>query len=96
MTGSMTAVGVGSSFCASARETHTRPASAPSRPTARDHLGSSGLRTSQATDVTYGDPNLVVTPSTGSMRVYGTVVDIAESEYGFKVLLVYADRIDLQ
>jgi hypothetical protein len=46
-------------------------------------------------DVAYPDPNLPITPSTGRVHVHGRVQDIATSEYGFKVLVVLADRIDL-
>jgi hypothetical protein len=45
--------------------------------------------------VAYPDPNLPVTPSTGRMRVHGRIVDIAQSEYGYKELVVLADRIIL-
>jgi hypothetical protein len=45
--------------------------------------------------VAYPDPNLPVTPSTGRMHVHGRIVDIAQSEYGYKELVVLADRITL-
>ena len=47
------------------------------------------------THVTYGDPDLAITPSTGRIRVHGRVTDVASSGYGFKELVVDADRIDL-
>jgi hypothetical protein len=47
------------------------------------------------TKVVYGDPNLPITPSTGQIRVRGHVVDVARSEYGFKLLVVQADSVDL-
>lgn len=46
-------------------------------------------------DVAYGDPDLPVTPSTGSMRVRGEIADIARSELGFTTLIVIADDVDL-
>jgi hypothetical protein len=46
-------------------------------------------------DVTYPDPNLPINPSTGRVRVHGQIVDIAESAYGFRELVVLADKIDL-
>jgi hypothetical protein len=45
--------------------------------------------------VTYGDPDLAVSPSRATMRVRGTIVDIIRSEYGFTVLAVAADDVDL-
>lgn len=47
----------------------------------------------QFVDVTYGDPNLDVTPSTGSMHVRGTVQDVARSQLGFMTLVVLASDI---
>ena len=44
-------------------------------------------------EVSYDDPNLDVTPSTGFMRIQGTVVGSARSDYGYTVLGVHADRI---
>lgn len=46
-------------------------------------------------DVVYGDPDLPVSPSRATMRVRGTIVDIIRSEYGFTVLAVAADDVDL-
>lgn len=45
--------------------------------------------------VSYPDPNLPINPSTGSVRVHGTVVNIATSAYGPKTLVVQADDVDL-
>jgi hypothetical protein len=47
------------------------------------------------TSVSYDDPNLPVTPSTGNMLVEGHIVDYAQSAYGYKELVVQADRIVL-
>jgi hypothetical protein len=44
-------------------------------------------------DVVYPDPNLQVTPSTGYMQVEGTIADMATSEFGYRTLIVQADRI---
>jgi hypothetical protein len=44
-------------------------------------------------DVTYGDPHLNVTPSTGSMAVKGKIVDTAGSQLGFTTLIVVASSI---
>jgi hypothetical protein len=49
----------------------------------------------QFTQVQYGDPNLAITPSTGEVHVTGRVVDIARSDYGYKVLVVNATHVDL-
>jgi hypothetical protein len=49
----------------------------------------------QFVQVVYPDPNLEVTPSTGAMRVEGEVYDIAESEIGYRVLIVLADDVEL-
>jgi pimeloyl-ACP methyl ester carboxylesterase len=46
--------------------------------------------------VVYPDPNFNVTPSTGRMHVHGRVVDIATSGYGFRELVVQADRVGTQ
>lgn len=43
--------------------------------------------------VSYPDPNLPMTPSTGNVRVIGTIVDTATSGYGFKELIVNATKI---
>lgn len=40
--------------------------------------------------VVYGDPKLAVSPSHATIVVRGKVVDIAQSEYGFKELVVEA------
>ena len=45
-------------------------------------------------DVGYGDPDFPVTPSTGYMRVRGSVVDVARSELGFRTLVVAASKIE--
>jgi hypothetical protein len=45
--------------------------------------------------VIYPDPNLKMTPSTGRVHVQGRIVDIAASDYGFRELVIDADRIDL-
>jgi pimeloyl-ACP methyl ester carboxylesterase len=45
------------------------------------------------TAVIYGDPNLKPTPSTGPMHVVGTVIDVATSAYGYRVLEVQAKSI---
>lgn len=45
--------------------------------------------------VAYADPNLPIYPSTGPVRVRGQIVDVAQSELGFKILLVAATEIDL-
>ncbi len=44
-------------------------------------------------DVAYGDPNLPMAPNTGYVVVRGTIVDIAESSYGFRTLVVIADDV---
>lgn len=46
-------------------------------------------------DITYGDPDLAVTPSHSTVDVEGRIADIAESELGFKVLMVLADQVDV-
>lgn len=45
------------------------------------------------TQVTYGDPNLPITPSTGTVQVSGTIAGYARSAYGYKELLVQANRV---
>jgi hypothetical protein len=47
------------------------------------------------TSVVYGDPNFKITPSTGYVRVQGKVVDVATSGYGFKELVVEANRVTI-
>jgi hypothetical protein len=47
----------------------------------------------QFTQVTYNDPNLPVTPDTGQMEVIGRVEDVAQSDLGFKELVVQASNI---
>lgn len=47
------------------------------------------------THVSYGDPDLRITPSTGRVHVHGRVVDVARSEYGFNELVVRADEVRL-
>lgn len=47
------------------------------------------------TQVSYPDPALPITPSTGRVRVTGTVVDEATSAYGYRILRVAADSVDL-
>lgn len=49
----------------------------------------------QFVQVVYPDPELDVTPSTGSMHVSGQVTDFAQSQLGFQVLVVVAEEIDL-
>ncbi|MBX3313751.1 MAG: SGNH/GDSL hydrolase family protein [Actinobacteria bacterium] len=46
--------------------------------------------------VQYGDPDLPVTPSRATMHVKGRIADIAQSEYGFKYLIVIADDVELR
>ncbi len=46
-------------------------------------------------DVFVPDPDLSVNPSTGYFDVRGEIVEAADSEMGFGVLLVYADEVDL-
>lgn len=45
--------------------------------------------------VTYPDPGLAITPSTGQVTVHGRVTNFAKSAYGYQELLVTADDIDL-
>lgn len=45
------------------------------------------------TDVVYNDPNLQPTPDTGLMRVIGTIVGVAHSDYGFSILEVQASDV---
>lgn len=45
------------------------------------------------TQVSYADPDFVITPSTGAVHVTGQVVDVARSEYGYSVLLVEAGDV---
>jgi hypothetical protein len=47
------------------------------------------------THVIYGDPDLPITPSTGQVHVVGRVVDVAQSEYGFRQLVVEASEVRL-
>ena len=47
-------------------------------------------------DIFYGDPDLDVTPSHPTMDVEGQIVDIGESEMGFKVLMVEADDVTVR
>ena len=47
-------------------------------------------------DVTYGDPDLPVSPSRPTVDVTGTIVEIGRSEYGFTVLVVEADTAVVQ
>jgi lysophospholipase L1-like esterase len=46
-------------------------------------------------DVPSDDRNLPITPSTGHVQVTGRILDVAESEHGFRVLVVYASRVDI-
>lgn len=46
--------------------------------------------------VTYPDPGLPITPSTGRVLVHGRVVNTAKSAYGYQELIVTADKIDLK
>jgi lysophospholipase L1-like esterase len=43
--------------------------------------------------VTYPDPDLPITPSTGTVQVHGTITDYGSSPYGYRLLLVDADSI---
>lgn len=45
--------------------------------------------------VRYSDPNLPIKPSTGTVHVTGTIVDVARSELGYSYLMVDADNIDM-
>ncbi len=45
------------------------------------------------TQVSYPDPNLPITPSTGAVQVEGIIVDYAESAYGPRLLVVQADSV---
>jgi hypothetical protein len=47
------------------------------------------------TVVQYDDPNLPVTPDTGSMEVIGTIIASVRSDYGYSELEVQASRIIL-
>lgn len=47
----------------------------------------------QFVDILYEDPDLPVTPSRATMQVEGEIADVAESELGFKILVVLADDI---
>jgi hypothetical protein len=47
------------------------------------------------TQVQYGHSKLRVTPSTGSMHVIGKVIGVAQSELGYKELVVSASKITL-
>lgn len=46
------------------------------------------------TNVVYPDPDLAVTPSNSKLDVFGTIVDIVRSEYGYTILQVLADRVE--
>jgi cutinase len=48
------------------------------------------------TDVSYGDPNLAITPDTPEARVIGRVVGTATSDLGYKELLVAASSVVVQ
>jgi hypothetical protein len=48
------------------------------------------------TDVTYGNPNLAITPDTPEARVIGHVVGTATSDLGYKELLVSASSVVVQ
>jgi hypothetical protein len=43
--------------------------------------------------VTYDDPSLHVTPDTGSMEITGHIADIAQSDYGYRELIVQASHV---
>lgn len=45
--------------------------------------------------VTYPDSNFPITPSTGYVEVHGYVTDVARSGYGYRTLVVTADRMTL-
>jgi hypothetical protein len=45
--------------------------------------------------VSYGDPDLPITPSTGPVRVRGKVVNHAQNELGFKLLVVVAESVEI-
>lgn len=46
-------------------------------------------------DIVYGDTELPVSPSRATMHVRGTIVDIIRSEYGYTVLAVQADTVEV-
>jgi hypothetical protein len=43
--------------------------------------------------VTYGDPNLPITPSHAALQVQGRVIDVVTSDFGFKEIVVQADHV---
>lgn len=45
--------------------------------------------------VRYDDPDFEISPSRSQVEVKGTIADIAESEYGYKSLIVEADEMEL-
>jgi hypothetical protein len=45
--------------------------------------------------VSFGEPNLPITPSTGRVRVRGRIVNHARNELGFKLLVVIADSVEI-
>lgn len=47
------------------------------------------------TEVVYGDPSLRVNPSTGAMHIIGRVIGTAHSAYGYDVLEVEAETIEI-
>lgn len=49
----------------------------------------------QFVDITYPDPDLPVTPARPTVQVEGEVVDVSRSEFGFTVLVVVADDIEV-
>jgi pimeloyl-ACP methyl ester carboxylesterase len=48
------------------------------------------------TDVTYGDPNLPVTPARATAHIVGRIVDVATSGLGYKELVVEATSVQLE
>jgi hypothetical protein len=48
------------------------------------------------TDVSYGDPNLPISPDHSRAYVEGTVTDVARSEYGFSELVVEASKVTVE
>ena len=47
-------------------------------------------------DVVCDDPDLPVSPGRPTVHVEGEVADISRSEFGFTVLVVYADRCTVE
>lgn len=45
--------------------------------------------------VTYPDPSLPITPSTGYVDIHGYITDVARSGYGYRILVIAADQITI-